>query len=506
MRKIKEVLRLKFECGLGVRQIARSIKASHSTVSDYLYRAQKGGISWPLAPDMDDKKLEELLYGRDSSCRSSSKPFPDFSPIHKELKRKGVTLFLLWEEYKEVYPEGYSYSQFCEHYSRFKKSQELCLRQNYYGGDKMFVDYAGQTIPIQDPLTGGVRYAQLFVACLGASNYSYAQATWSQNLADWIIYHIHAYEYFQGVPKATVPDNLKSGVARACRYDPDINPTYLEMAQHYGTAIVPARKRKPRDKAKVEACVLVVERWILAALRNHIFFSLEELNQAIAVLLKKLNHRPFKKLPGCRYDLYKEVDLPALRPLPEKRYEYAEWKRPTAHIDYHVEIEKHYYSVPYTYVQKKLEARITGNTVEIFYQGVRIASHIRSYKKGGFSTCEAHRPKKHREYLKWNPERFINWASKIGPYCREYIKGILQSRRYPEQGYRACLGVLRLSNSYPHERVENACRRGLCLQVYSYKFIESVLKRKVVKPVKPKRELFSEYQLHENVRGARYYK
>ena len=389
MRKIKEVLRLKFECGLGVRQIARSIRASHSTVSDYLYRAQKGGISWPLTPDMDDKKIEELLFHSNSSGTSPCKPLPDFSTIHKEMKRKGVTLFLLWEEYKEVYPEGYSYSQFCEHYSRFKKSQEICLRQRYYGGDKMFVDYAGQTIPVQEPHTGGIRHARLFAACLGASNYSYAEGTWTQNLADWISSHIHAYEYFQGVPQATIPDNLRSGVSRACRYDPDINPTYLEMAQHYGTAIMPTRKRKPRDKAKVESSVLVVERWILAALRNHVFFSLEELNEAIADLLEKLNHRPFKKLPGSRYDLYKEADLPALKPLPEKRYEYAEWKRPVAHIDYHVEIEKHYYSVPYTYIQKKLDARITGKTVEIFSQGVRIASHIRSCQKGGFgyNTC-----------------------------------------------------------------------------------------------------------------------
>jgi transposase len=370
----------------------------------------------------------------------------------------------------------------------------------------MFVDFAGQTVPVQDPHTGEVKYAQLFVACLGASNYSYAEATWTQGLADWISCHIHSYEYFQGVPQATIPDNLKSGVSRACRYDPDINLTYLDMSQHYGTVILPTRKRKARDKAKVEAAVLVVERWILAALRNHVFFSLEELNQAIAGLLEKLNHKPFKKLPGCRYDLYKEVDLPALKPLPEKRYEYAEWKHPTAHIDYHVEVEKHYYSVPYTYVQKKLDARITGNTIEIFYKGVRIASHIRSYQIGGFTTIDAHRPKKHREYLKWNPERFMNWASKIGPYCGEYIKGILQSRKYPEQGYRACLGILRLSNSYPHEKVEQACKRGLSLKVYSYKFIESILKRRADKPVKSKRESSCLYQQpHENVRGSIYY-
>jgi transposase len=508
MRKIKEVLRLKFKCGLGIRQIGRSIKASHSTVSDYLHRAKKKGInSWPLDPDIDDNKLEELLFPEDPSSKSASKHFPNFTKIHKELKCKGVTLFLLWEEYKEIYTEGYSYSQFCEHYSQFKKSQEICLRQNYYGGDKMFVDYAGQTIPIQNPSTGEIAYAQLFVACLGASNYSYAEATWTQSLPDWIKCHIHAYEYFQGVPNATVPDNLKSGVSRACRYDPDINPTYQEMAEYYGTAIVPARKRKPRDKAKVEAGVLVVERWIIAALRNHVFFRLEQLNQAIAQLLEKLNHRSFKKLPGCRYQLYREVDVPALNPLPEKPYEYAEWKQPTVHIDYHVEIKKHYYSVPYTYTRKKLDARITDKTIEIFYQGSRIASHVRSYKKGGFSTIESHRPPKHQEYLKWNPERFLKWASKIGPYCKDYIQGILTSRRYPEQGYRTCLGVLRLSNSYPHEKMEQACKRALSLQVYSYKIIDSLLKRKREEPVKPEKgsESLSYQHTHENVRGSHYY-
>jgi len=502
MRKIKEVLRLRFECGLGVREIARSIKASHSTVSDYLYRASKGDIVWPLGPDIDDTRLEELLFPSNTSKRSKLIVLPDFSVIHKELKRRGVTLFLLWEEYKEINPQGYSYSQFCEYYSRFRQSQDVCLRQHYYGGDKMFVDYAGQAMPVTDPHTGQSKQAQLFVACLGASNYTYAEATWSQNLADWISSHIHAYEYFQGVPKATVPDNLRSGVSRACRYDPDINPTYLDMARHYGTVILPTRKKRPKDKAKVESSVLVVERWILAALRNWVFFSLGELNQAVSELLEKLNHRPFKKLPGCRYDLYKEVDLPALKSLPEERYEYAEWKQPVAHIDYHVEIEGHYYSVPYTYVQKKVDARITGNTVEIFYKGVRIASHAKDYQKGGFSTQDAHRPKKHREYLKWNPERFINWASKIGPFCSEYIKGILQSRKYPEQGYRACLGILRLSNAYPHEKVEQACEKGLSLKVYSYRLIESILRRK--KPSKQETpDLYS--KTHENVRGSIYY-
>jgi transposase len=506
MRKIKEVLRLRFECGLGVRQIARSIRASNSTVSDYLHRAKQGGIGWPLPPDMDEQKLEGLLFPEKASRQSASKPLPDFSAVHKELKRKGVTLFLLWEEYKEVYPEGYGYSRFCDHYARFRKTQEVCLRQQYYGGDKLFVDYAGQTLPVQDPSSGGVRDAQLFVACLGASNYSYAEATWTQNLADWISCHIHAYEYIQGVPQATVPDNLRSGVSRACRYDPDINPTYLDMAQFYGTAIVPARKGKPRDKAKVETSVLVVERWIIAALRNRVFFSLEELNQAILGLVEKMNHRPFKKLPGCRYDLYRAVDLPALKPLPEKRYEYAEWKQCTAHIDYHIEVDHHYYSVPYTYIQKELEARITGKTVEILHQGVRIASHLRSYQKGGFSTCEEHRPKKHREYLAWNPERFIRWASTIGPHCSAYITGIMQSRRYPEQGYRACLGVLRLSNHYPCEKVEQACEHALSIQVYSYKIIESTLKRKTKRASTSAGQTCSvQQQHHENVRGSRYY-
>lgn len=508
MRKIREVLRLKYECKLGIREIGRSINVAHSTVSDYVRRAEKRGInSWPMDPALNNKELEELLFPEESSFKSTLKPLPNFAKIHKELKQKGMTLFLLWEEYKEVYTEGYSYSQFCDHYKQFKKSQEICLRQQYYGGDKMFVDYAGQTIPLQNPSTGEIAYAQLFVACLGASNYSYAEATWTQSLPDWIRCHIHAYEYFQGVPHATVPDNLRSGVSRACRYDPDINPTYQDMAEYYGTAIVPARKRKPRDKAKVEAAVLVVERWIIAALRNNVFFRIEQLNQAILQLLEKLNHRPFKKLPGTRHQLYQEVDKPALKQLPEQPYEYAEWKHPTAHIDYHVEIENHYYSVPYTYIRKKLDARITDKTIELFYHGKRIASHVRNDKKGGFSTIESHRPQQHREYLKWNPERFIKWASKIGPYCQDYIQSLLTSRRYPEQGYRACLGILRLSNSYPYEKMEEACQRALSLQVYSYKIIDSFLKKKRTEPVKSAQgsEELSHHHRHENVRGSHYY-
>ena len=506
MRKIKETLRLKFECGLSKRQIARSIRASHSTVSDYLNRARQAGVVWPLSPDIDEDQLEGLLFPKTSELHLSSKPLPDFVEFHKELKKKGVTLFLLWEEYREKYPQGYGYTRITELYSKFKKEQEFCLRQDYRGGDKLFVDYAGPTIPIQNPNTGEIKQAQIFVACLGASNYTYSEATWGQSLPDWISSHVHAYEYFRGIPQATIPDNLRSGVKRACFYDPDINPTYQEMAQHYGTAIVPARPGKARDKAKVESGVLVVERWIFASLRKHTFFSLEELNRFIGQLLEKLNHRTFKKMPGCRADLYQKIDLPALKPLPEKPYEYGEWKFSRVNIDYHIEVEKNYYSVPYIYLHKKLEVRLTARTVEIFLKGKRIASHMRSYQERKYTTVEEHRPKKHREYLNWNPQRIISWGEKIGPYCKEYLNAILMNRKYPEQGYRACLGVLRLSKSFSNEKLEETCKRALELKVYSYKIIDSILKRNRNKTFQPNQNSDPLcQQKHENIRGQKYY-
>jgi transposase len=395
MRKIKEILRLKFELGLKNREIARSCLVPHTTVANYLRRARDAGLPWPLPADLDEGTLERQLFADGPGTRETR--LPDFASIHEEFRRhRHVTLQLLWEEYKETQPDGYQYSRFCELYNRWVQKLDVVLRQDHRVGEKMFVDHAGPTVPIVDHETGQVHEAAIFVAVLGASNYTYAEATWNRNLASWIGSHVRTLEFFQGVPAVTVPDNWKTGVKDPCYYEPDLNPTYRDFAQHYGTVIIPARVRKPRDKAKVEAGVLIVERWILAALRKHTFHTLAELNLAIRELLVKLNQRKFRKLDTTREKLFEELERPALKPLPPEPFTFAEWKKARANIDYHVEIERHYYSVPYQLVHQEVEARIAAATVEIFLKGRRIVTHTRSFVPGKHTTLPEHRPNKHQ--------------------------------------------------------------------------------------------------------------
>lgn len=379
------------------------------------------------------------------------------------------------------------------------------MRQNHRAGEKLFVDYAGQTVPIIDRNTGEIREAQVFVAVLGASNYTYAEATWSQTLPDWIGSHVRAFGFLGGVPELVVPDNLKSGVSKAHRYEPDTNPTYQDMASHYGVAVLPARVRKPKDKAKVEGGVLILERWVLAALRNRQFFSLAELNTTISELLVKLNERPFRKLPGCRREHFKQLDRPALQPLPAEPYVYAEWKKARVHIDYHVAVDGHYYSVPYALIKKQVEVRITRNTIECFHKGHRVASHRRSHHKGSHTTVEAHMPEAHRQAGEWSPERLARWAAQTGPATEKLIRTVLGSRKHPQQAYRSCLGILRLGKAYSDERLEAACRRALTLGSCRYKSIESILKHRLdEQPVEEQQELPLP-DGHDNIRGPAYY-
>jgi transposase len=505
MRKIKEVLRLKWGCDLSDRKVAKSCSVTHPTVADYVSRAETVGLSWPLPEDLDDAKLEQLLFPAAASITPGERPAPDWVKIHQELRRKGVTLSLLWEEYKETYPEGYQYSRFCDLHRVWSGKLDLVMRQEHRAGEKMFVDYAGQTVPVVDPSGGSTREAQIFVAVLGASNYSYAEATWTQSLPDWIKAHIHAFEFFDGVTEIIVPDNTRAGVSRACRYDPDLNPTYAELASYYGTAIMPARVRKPRDKAKVEVGVLVVERWILARLRNLTFFSLLELNTAIRKLLDRLNTRSFKKLPGSRKELFEILDRPALRPLPPSRYQYAEWLKARVNIDYHIEVDKHYYSVPYQLVSKQVDVRLTANTVECLHKNKRVASHKRSYQKGRYTTLKEHMPTAHREYLEWTPERLVRWAQKTGESAAALVETILSSRPHPQQGFRACLGIMRLSKDYGEERLEAACRRALVINARSYRSVKSILKNGLDKKPLPEPAAPSDPIEHANIRGAEYY-
>jgi len=378
MRRIREVLRLKWACGLGDRAVAASCSLSRSTVSKYVRRAKEVGLSWPLPAEMTDEALEERLFVAEEIAESF---VPDWTEVHRQLKHKGVTLRLVWEEYKEAHPEGFQYSQFCARYRTWRETLDLPMRQEHKAGEKLFVDYAGQTVPLIDRQTGEVREAQIFVAVLGASNYTYAEAFWTQGLPEWIAAHVHAFQFFGGVPTLVIPDNLKSGVTLAHRYEPETNRTYTEMAEHYGFAILPTRVRKPKDKAKVEKGVQDVERRILAPLRNRSFFSLSELNEAVAQLLSRHNEQPFQKLPGSRRLLFEQLDKPALLSLPEQPYEYAEWKKARVNIDYDVTVEGNYYSVPYQLRKEQVEAWITTTTVEILFKNRRVASHRRSYEK-----------------------------------------------------------------------------------------------------------------------------
>ena len=512
MRQIKEVLRLKFEAKLSHERIAAATGLSKGAVTNYLKRAVATGISWPLPAALDDAALEARLFPV-ASAAATGPAAPDFARVHQELKRKGVTLTLLWEEYSAAHPGGaYHYSQFCFHYGRFRASLKRSMRQVHRAGEKLFLDYCGNTVPIIDAGSGELRPAQIFVAVLSASNYTYAEASFSQSLPDWIGSHIRTFEFLGAVAALLVPDNLKSAIKHACRYEPEATSTYADMARHYGTAILPARPYKPRDKAAVEAGVLLVQRWILARLRNRQFFSLAELNAAIRELLIDLNNRPFKKLEGSRASAFAAIDRPAMAPLPVTRYEYAEWKKVIVNIDYHVEIEAHYYSVPHSLVRLTLEARFTATTVECFFKGKRVAVHARSYGAKRHLTLPEHMPESHRKHSEWSPGRLLNWAVSIGPGARDVVKWQFENRPHPEQGYRACLGLLSLAKHYSPERLEAACRRALAIGAPAYKRIKSILQAKLdqhpelfptpasAAPVSPPPAP------HANVRGAGYFR
>ncbi len=503
--KVREILRLGLKYQLGDREISRSCGVSHVTVWAYLKQVKERGLSWTDVSPLDETQILKLVRGAHQSKPNRSIPEPDWEYIHTELRKKNVTLQLLWEEYKEQYPDGYQSTQFYEHYKRWKRTISPWMRQNHKAGDKLFVDYAGQTVPIYSQETGEVYQAQIFVAVLGMSNYTYAEATWDQTLQNWIASHINAFQYFQGVPRLLVPDNLKSAVTKPNRYDPDINPTYYDMALHYGTAVLPARVRKPKDKAKAEVGVQIVERWILAALRNRTFFSLYQLNQEIDVLLEKLNEKPFKKLPGSRRSWFDSDEKTVLLPLPESPFEIAEWKNAKVNIDYHVELDRHYYSVPYRHIHKEVRIRYTKDIVEIFLNSQRIASHKKNNFAGGHSTITDHMPDGHREHMEWNPSRILRWAKKIGSSTSSVVHMIMHSRRHPEQGYRSCLGILRLGKHYGDQRLEAACKRAVEYEEYRYKYIRTILEKGLDKQNSDLPDTQPQLN-HRNVRGGTYFK
>lgn len=507
MRKIKEVLRLKYEAGRGHGEIARGCGVAHSTVLEYLRRAEAAGLRWPLPEAVTEAELERRLFPAQVLKRDPEVPPPDCQYIYDELRRWrsscALTLTQLWIEYKERHPEGYQYTQFCEHYRRWLGKLDYVMRQEHRAGEKLFVDYA-DGLAITDPKTGEMIPTQLFVAVWGASNYSYAEASLSQELPSWIASHVRALQYFGCVPRVLVPDNLKSGVTKACFYDPEINPTYAELAVHYGTAVLPAKVRKPRYKASVENGVLVSKRWILAVMRHRTFFSLAEMNAAVRELLETLNTRAMRKLKKSRRQVFEELDRPAALRLPDRPYQFAEWAKARVNIDYHVEVDRHYYSVPFRLIREQLDVRMTAATVEVFHKGERVAAHPRSYVAHKPTTLKEHMPADHRRYAEWTPSRMLEWAGKTGPATAQLAGKILASKAFPEQGYRAVLGILRLGRTYGAGRLEAACARALRFGTASYRSVYSILARGLDQQAEPESSQAA-LPLHENIRGGGFY-
>src|SRR5947209_6856312 len=509
MRKLREVLRLRFELKLGYQQIGRSCAIAVSTVHKYLKRAEAAGVNWPLPEDWDEARVEAALFPRATSPAAEPKRArmpPDFAAVHEQLRsNKYVTLQLLWEEYRQANPDGYRYSRFCELYQRWRSKLDVVLRQEHKAGEKMFVDWAGAKILVYDRHSGQAWPASLFVAALGASSYTWAEATRDQQMEAWLRAHVHAFEHFGGIPALAIPDNTKTGVTRAHRYDPDLNPTYYNFALHCGFGIVPARPYKPRDKAKVENAVQVAQRWIVAALRNHKFFSLEELNEAIRELLAKLNHRPFRKKDGTRASVWEAIDRPALKPLPTEPFDLSQWSRARVNIDYHVSFDSNLYSVPYNLVQELVEIRSTPTTVEILHKGVRVASHLRCRRRGQAITNEEHRPKSHRAHLEWTPSRMVHSAQTIGPHTARLFERIMNDKPHPELGYRGCLGIVRLGAKYSAQRVEAAAERALLTGACRYKSVESILKNSLDQAPQPSSAPAPATPPHDNIRGPEYF-
>jgi transposase len=507
MRKINEILRLHFEQKLGQRQIARSASVSQSTVHEYLARFQAAGLQWPLDEEWDEQKLEAALFPPGQApSQPPRRTLPDFAKVRQELEQhRELTIELLWEEYRQQQPDGYCYSRFCKLSRRWKKQQDVVLRQDHRPGEKLFLDWAGATIPIHHR-DGSVTQAPLFVSALGVSSYTYAEAVTDQQMANWLKVQMNALEFYDGCPQLLIPDNTKTGVTRACIYEPDLNPTYQEFAIHYGVAVMPARPRKPRDKAKVESAVQVVQRWIVMRLRHRRFFSVREANEAIRELLTYLNNRPFRKRRDeCRASLFAKIDRPALKPLPAERYDLSLWAQARVNIDYHVAYDGNWYSVPYSLTGQLVEVRSTPTTVEIFHRGQRVASHLRSRERNKPVTQNEHRPKSHQAHLEWPPSRIVHWAAQVGANTAQLVQRILDDKPHPEMGYRACLGIIRLAQKYSPSRMESAAERAVLTGAVSYKSVESILRNRLDSqpstappPARPSPD-------HENLRGPEYF-
>ena len=506
MRQLREILRLRLETKLSLREIHRSLRISLGSVQKVVSKAEREDLDWSKVQSLDESQLARLFYPDADTRASEHFELPDWAEVHRELRRKGVTKYLLWEEYSQTYPNrSYSYSQYCFLYRAWSKKQRRSMRQTHHAGDKLFVDYAGQTVPIVDGTTGEICTAQIFVAVLGASNYTYCEATRTQSLPDWLGSHARTFEYLGGVPKLVVPDNLKSAVSKACRYAPEVNLSYQQLAAHYGVAVMPARPRKPKDKSKAEVGVQIIERWILARLRHHTFFSLGELNQCIKALLEDVNNRPFKQYKGTRQQWFESLDKPALSPLPKQPYQYTEIKTVKVNIDYHIQFDQHLYSVPHHLVGEQLTLHASDQLIELFFQQQRVCSHARLYR-AGTTTVASHMPERHEKHHQWNAQRLMNWAKDLGDDVLLWVKAQLERKEHEQQAYRVCLGVLNLSQEYPPERINSACAMANQHKLFRLKQVKSILRSHqdqidqetdTTSPVLP--------QHHENIRGPHHF-
>ena len=506
MRKIRDVLRLAAE-GMSSRKIAASLSIGATTVVDCLHRARAANVGWPLPEGMTDEALEARLFPASTALSEAKarRPMPEWASIHSELKRAGVTLLVLWGEYRDRYPDGLGYSRFCEIYQQWKGHLTPTMRQTHIAGERVFVDYSGKKPHLVNPTTGEAIEVELFVAVLGASNYTYAEATLTQTLADWIGAHTRAFTFFGGVTALTVSDNLKSGITKACFYEPQVNRSYADMAKHYGTAILPARPKKPKDKAKVEVGVQVAQRWVIAKIRNRTFFSLSELNDAIRELVAKLNDRVTRHLGASRRSLFETIERATLKPLPAEPYVLTQWKQCRAGIDYHIEIKPYFYSVPYTLMRQAMWARYTESTVEVLHGDSRVAAHPRIPANGRkHSTLSEHMPSSHRRFADWTLERIKRKAGEIGPSASALVDIILRERPHPEQGFRSCIGITRLATQYDRQRVNAACERALELGTRSYTSVKSILQNRLDRK-RPEQAADEPAIVHANIRGPTYY-
>jgi transposase len=503
MKKIREVIRLRLSRNASVRQIAAACNIGRTTVSEYLARIETAGLVWPAAGELAQDELQALLFPPEPKVPETERPLPDWSEVRRELSRKGVTLMLLWQEYQRKFPQGYSYSRYALLYQRWLGTTDLRMLQAHKAGEKLFVDWAGQTLGIADPGTGEVRQAHVFVAAMGASQFMFARVYESEQLKCWLAGHVEAFEFFGALPEVVVPDNLKTGVEKACRYEPALNPSYADLAQFYGITVLPARVRKPRDKAKVENAVQQVERWVLAPLRDRRFLSLAEANEAVSGQLAELNDKLMKGPNLSRRQLFEGEDLPAMRPLPASRYSYAEWKRAKVAPDYHVEVDGRLYSVPFALVGSHVEVRVSAGTVEVFAKGKRVASHLRSISRRGFTTDDAHMPEHHKRQGQWTTERIVRWAGTVGPQTAEFARALLAGKLHPEHGYRMCMGVMSLEKRFGSARLEAACAKALGLGALSYQSVKSILQKNLEGI--PGQEALPGLPSHDNVRGGAYY-